>query len=144
MYCAAGFDIDWRQIQGIANYALFRAERLLLPFAASCLPSLAACQTTPAPAPSPRHASFRALRHQPHRYRREFARYALWHQIRPLSLGMAQVSIPEDHAIGETRRGASLLPGASPIRARYVVLLSVESLDADGFLRALTDRAALR
>jgi esterase/lipase superfamily enzyme len=55
----------------------------------------------------------------------------------PLGLGLAQVSIPEDHAIGELEE-PGLLTFSEPNPREYVVLLSLEALDANGFLRALS------
>ncbi len=100
---------------------------------------LAACGTTPAPAPvtearivSVLYGTSRAdtgATELDTRYGTESG---------PLSLGLAQVSIPEDHAIGELEE-PGLLTWSEPDPREYVVLLSLETLDAAGFLRVLTD-----
>jgi len=54
----------------------------------------------------------------------------------PLSYGMAQVSIPEDHSIGDLEE-QSLWDWRDPDPREYVVLLSLTDMTSDGFLRAL-------
>jgi esterase/lipase superfamily enzyme len=56
----------------------------------------------------------------------------------PLSLGLAQVSIPEDHAIGELEE-PGLLTWNEPSPREYVVLLSLAGFSREEFLRALAD-----
>lgn len=56
----------------------------------------------------------------------------------PLSLGLAQISIPEDHAIGELEEPGLFDWGEANAR-EHVVLLSLQTFDGDEFARALAD-----
>ena len=100
---------------------------------------LAACGTTPAPAPVT-EARVISVLYGTNRFdtgdQVPDLRYS--GDTGPLSLGRAQVSIPEDHAIGELEE-PDLFTWSEPDPREYVLLLSLETLDGDQFLRALTD-----
>jgi len=120
-------------------FFLERGRRALLVTAVAATGLLAACGTTPAPAPVT-EARVVSVLYGTSRIdtgsNNPDARYG--NDSGQLSLGRAQVSIPEDHAIGELEE-PGLFTWSEPDPREYVLLMSLEPLDGDSFLRALTD-----
>jgi esterase/lipase superfamily enzyme len=120
-------------------FFLERGCRALLVTALAATGLLAACGTTPAPAPVT-EARVVSVLYGTNRLDTGNAlpdlRYG--NDSGPLALGRAQVSIPEDHAIGELEE-PGLFTWSEPDPRDYVTLLAVEALDGDSFLRVLTD-----
>ena len=116
-----------------------RGRRALLVATLVATGLLAACGTTPAPAPVT-EARIVSVLYGTSRLdtgsSNPDARYGS--DSGPLTLGRALVSIPEDHAIGELEE-PGLFTWSEPDPREYVMLMSLEPLDGDAFLRALTD-----
>lgn len=116
-----------------------RGRRALLAMALAATGLLAACATAPAPAPVTEARVISVLYGTNRLDTGEEApdlRYG--EDSGQLTLGRAQVSIPEDHAIGELEE-PDLFTWSEPDPREYVLLMSLEALDSDAFLRALTD-----